>query len=192
MSGTIMSQVNEPKFDVIESKGNIEVRDYAPLIVAEVQVEGERKEAISKGFRILADYIFGNNAPRQKINMTAPVTQQKGEKISMTAPVLQEELEQKGQWKIRFVMPEGYTLETLPNPHNPQIKLLSIPSERYIVIRFSGLAGKESLKKHLDELVKYTNKVNLKTQGDPIFAFYNPPWTLPFLRRNEVMLKIIR
>lgn len=185
-----MSQVNEPKFKVIESHGNIEIREYEPLLVAEVRVEGERKEAISKGFRILADYIFGNNAPSQKISMTAPVMQQPGEKIAMTAPVIQQATDHSGHWKVSFVMPAGYTLETLPLPNNSQIEILSIPAKRYLVIRFSGLAGEESLKKHLEELVKYTKQVNLKTVGEPIFAFYNPPWTLPFLRRNEIMLEI--
>jgi len=190
MSGTIMSQVNEPKFKVIESHGNIDIRDYAPLLVAEVRVEGERKEAISKGFRMLADYIFGNNAPRQRISMTAPVTQQQGEKIAMTAPVIQQASDHSGQWKVRFVMPAEYTLETLPMPNNSQVEVLSIPAKRYTVIRFSGLAGEESLKKHLEELVKYAKETNLKILGDPIFAFYNPPWTLPFLRRNEVMMEV--
>ena len=190
MSGTIMSQVNEPKFKIIESHGNIEIREYEPLLVAEVRVEGERKEAISKGFRSLADYIFGNNAPSQKISMTAPVMQQPGEKIAMTAPVIQQATDHSGHWKVSFVMPAGYTLETLPLPNNSQVEALSIPAKRYAVIRFSGLAGEENLQKHLEELVKYTKQVNLKTVGEPIFAFYNPPWTLPFLRRNETMLEI--
>lgn len=190
MSGTIMSQVSEPKFKVIESPGNIEIRAYLPLLVAEVRVEGERKEAISKGFRMLADYIFGNNAPSQKISMTAPVTQQQREKIAMTAPVIQQASDHSGQWKVRFVMPAEYTLETLPMPNNSQVEVLSIPAKRYAVIRFSGLAGEESLKKHLEELVKYAKETNLKILGGPIFAFYNPPWTLPFLRRNEVMMEV--
>jgi len=190
MSGTIMSQVNEPEFKVIESHGNIEIREYVPLLVAQVKVEGERKEAISKGFRMLADYIFGNNAPRQKISMTAPVTQQQGEKISMTAPVIQQASDHSGQWKVRFVMPAEYTLETLPHPNNSQIEVLSIPSKRYAVIRFSGLGGEKNLQRHLGELVKYAKETNLQTLGEPIFAFYNPPWTLPFMRRNEVMMEV--
>ncbi|MBY0291748.1 MAG: heme-binding protein [Alphaproteobacteria bacterium] len=190
MSGTIMSQVNEPKFKVIESHGKMEIREYAPLLVAQVMVEGERKEAISKGFRMLADYIFGNNAPRQKISMTAPVTQQQGEKIAMTTPVIQQASNHSGHWKVRFVMPGEYTLETLPHPNNSQIELLSIPTKHYAVIMFSGLASQESLQRHLGELVKYAKETNLKTLGEPIFAFYNPPWTLPFLRRNEVMMEV--
>ncbi len=190
MSGTIMSQVNEPKFKVVESHGNIEIREYAPLLVAEASVEGERKEAISKGFRILADYIFGNNAPHQKISMTAPVTQQQGEKIAMTAPVIQQALDHNGHWKVRFVMPAEYMLENLPQPNNIQVKILSVPTKRYAVIRFSDLAGEKNLQKHLEELRRWTNKEKLNIIGEPIFAFYNPPWTLPFMRRNEIMMEV--
>lgn len=190
MSGTIMSQVNEPKFKVVASQGSMEIREYAPLLVAQVIVEGERKEAISKGFRILADYIFGNNAPRQKISMTAPVTQQQGEKIAMTAPVIQQASGESGRWQVRFVMPAEYTLENLPHPNNSQVEVLPIPEKRYAVIRFSGLASQESLEKHKDELLKYIKGEKLTPIGEPIFAFYNPPWTLPFMRRNEVMMEL--
>ncbi len=190
MSGTIMSQVNEPKFKIIESNGNVEIRDYAPVLVAQVIVEGERKEAISKGFRVLADYIFGNNAPRQKISMTAPVTQQQGEKIPMTAPVIQQASDETGQWKVRFVMPSDYSLESIPLPNNGEVELISIPAKRYVVIPFSGLARPESLQTHLNELRTYVDGQKLHTLGEPIFAFYNPPWTLPFLRRNEIMLEV--
>lgn len=191
MSGTIMSQVNEPKFKIIQSTDSIEVREYPPLIVAEVQVEGERKEAISQGFRMLADFIFGNNAPNVEIAMTAPVMQQqKGTKIAMTAPVMQQALDDRGHWKIRFVMPDEYTLENLPKPNNNQVKILSIPAKRYVVIRFSGFAGKESLNQHLEELNSYIKKEKISTTDEPIYAFYNPPWTLPFLRRNEIMIEL--
>ena len=186
-----MSQVNEPKFKVIESQENIEIREYGSLLLAQVMVEGERKETISKGFRMLADYIFGNNAPRQKISMTAPVTQQQGEKIAMTAPVIQQASDDhNGQWKVRFVLPAEHTLETIPMPNNSQVEVLSIPAKRYAVIRFSGLASQENLQRYLRELVKYAKESNLKIIGEPIFAFYNPPWTLPFLRRNEIMMEV--
>lgn len=91
LSGTIMSQVSEPKYTVISSEANMEIREYAPILVAQVTVTGEREPAISAGFRLLADYIFGNNEGSQKIKMTAPVVQQEGEKIAMTAPVIQQE-----------------------------------------------------------------------------------------------------
>lgn len=186
LSGTIMSQVSEPKFKVVASHGNIEIREYDPILVAQVKVGGERKNAISEGFKILADYIFGNNVSRQKINMTAPVTQQEGEKIAMTAPVIQQESKDGGYWHIRFVMPFEY----LPRPNNSQIELLAVLAKCYAVIRFSGLASQDSLQKHLERLRKYVKVEKIHPTGDPIFAFYNPPWTMPFLRRNEIMIEV--
>lgn len=189
-SGTIMSQVNEPNFKLIDSKDNIEIRLYAPLLSAEVTVEGERQEAISKGFRLLADFIFGNNTTQQKIDMTAPVIQQSGEKINMTAPVIQQESNQKDLWKIRFVMPAEYTKETLPNPNNKAVHILNLEAKKYAVIKFSGSSTQENLQKHLETLQKYTLENEIKTTGSPVFAFYNPPWTLPFMRRNEIMIEV--
>jgi DNA gyrase inhibitor GyrI len=190
MSGSLMSQVNEPKHTLIFSEENIEIREYTPILVAQVSVEGERKSAISKGFRILADYIFGNNEGREKISMTAPVIQQEGEKISMTAPVIQQESLDNLHWHVRFVMPSEYTIEKLPLPKNKQIEMLSIPSKRYAVIRFSGFPTEKVLKKNLDTLQHYTIAKQLHGIGKPIYAFYNPPWTLPFLRRNEIMIEL--
>jgi hypothetical protein len=115
--GPIVSNVEQPKYQVVESSGNIEIRDYTPMIVAETEVSGDRLDAISKGFRIIADYIFGNNTAAQKMPMTAPVTQQGNEKIAMTAPVTQQG--DGNIWRVRFVMPSSYTIETLPKPNNP-------------------------------------------------------------------------
>ena len=129
LSGSIMSQVNEPKYKLISSEGNVEVREYSPILVAQVLVIGERKSAISAGFKILANYIFGNNEGRKKISMTAPVIQQEGEKISMTAPVIQQELNDNLHWNVRFVMPFEYTIETLPRPKNNQVEIIPIPSK---------------------------------------------------------------
>ena len=137
--GPIVSNVQQPKYQVVESSGNIEIRDYAPQIVAEAEVAGDRRDAIRKGFRIIADYIFGNNTSAQKVPMTAPVTQQGSEKIAMTAPVTQQG--DGNIWRVRFVMPSSYTIETLPKPNNPAVKLKEIGAKRYAVIRFSGMAG---------------------------------------------------
>ena len=122
-----MSKVEQPKYQVVESSGNIEIRDYAPMIVAEVDMPGERRDAIGKGFRIIADYIFGNNTAAQKVPMTAPVTQQDSEKIAMTAPVTQQG--DGSTWRVRFIMPSSYTMDTLPKPHNPAVKLKEIASQ---------------------------------------------------------------
>lgn len=188
LSGTIMSRVEQPSYTIVRSWESFEIRDYPQLIVAETEVLGERKQAINAGFRIIANYIFGNNAPQQKISMTAPVTQQAGEKIAMTAPVLQEA--SGDTWRVRFIMPSDYTLETLPAPNNPNVKLIKVPAERVAAIRFSGLAGDESISRQRKLLLERIAQLGLTVHGEPILAFYNPPWTLPFLRRNEILAKV--
>ena len=122
--------------------------------------------------------------------MTAPVTQQGSEKIAMTAPVTQEG--GGDTWRVRFIMPAKYTLATLPKPNNPAIALKEIPEKRFAVIRFSGMAGEESLKRYNKELSDFLSAKRLTPLSPPTYAFYNPPWTLPFLRRNEVLVEIAR
>jgi SOUL heme-binding protein len=141
--GPIVSNVEQPKYRVVESSGNIEIRDYAPMIVAEAEVAGDRRDSIGKGFRIIADYIFGNNTSAQKVPMTAPVTQQGNEKIAMTAPVTQQG--DGNIWRVRFVMPSSYTMETLPKPNNPAVKLKEIGAKRYAAIRFPAWREKIAL-----------------------------------------------
>ena len=190
LAGPIMSNVEQAKYDVFGTHEAIEIRDYAPMIVAEVSVSGDRKKAIGDGFRMIADYIFGNNISSQKVAMTAPVIQQPSEKIAMTAPVPQQGGE--GLWAVQFVMPSDYTMQTLPKPNNPNVILKEIAKKRFAVIRFSGLARANSLAAHTKELEAFILENNLQTVSEPTYAFFNPPWTLPFLRRNEVMIEIIR
>lgn len=184
----VSSSVEHAKYDVTASAGNIEIRDYAPHIVAEVSVSGEREIAINQGFRLIADYIFGNNTSSAKVEMTAPVIQQASEKVAMTSPVIQQG--SGDVWKVRFVMPASYTMSTLPKPNNDAVKLREVSSTRFAAIRFSGMAGAESLKKHTDELNAFIAAKKLVPISPPTFAFFNPPWTLPFFRRNEVMVEI--
>jgi hypothetical protein len=186
--GPIVSNVEQPKYDLVERNANVEIRDYAPMIVAETDVAGSRYDAIREGFRTIADYIFGNNFASQTVAMTAPVTQQPSERIAMTAPVIQQA---DGQvWQVRFVMPASYAMQALPIPKNPAVRLREIKGKRFAVIRFSGTPGEGSLKRRTEELQEFVSAKNLNSLSAPIYAFYNPPWTLPFLRRNEVMIEI--
>jgi effector-binding domain-containing protein len=173
---------------VLSSVDNIEIRQYAPMIIAEVEVQGKLKEAIGNGFRLLADYIFGNNTVEGEIAMTAPVQQQANEKIAMTAPVQQQS--SSNLWKVSFVIPAEYRLETLPKPNNKSVKLNQLPAKRFIAIQFSGRNSGSTIAKYEKQLVQYIEKNQIQTLSSPKYAFYNPPWTLPFLRRNEVMLEI--
>lgn len=183
----------EPKYSLIEKDGAFEVRTYDSKLIAEVVLEGEMSDATSAGFRLLADYIFGNNtAPSgksEKISMTAPVTvENRSEKIAMTAPVAIQS-EQKG-WRVWFVMPSHFTLATLPKPNNPLVVIKPIAAKRYAVVRFSGWVDDDKMQAKLKELSTWLAVKKLTNKGQPELARYNPPWTLPFLRRNEVMLEI--
>lgn len=186
--GPIMSDVETPNYDVITAENNIEVRQYKPMIVAEVQVNGRREDAIGDGFRVLADYIFGNNIAQQDILMTAPVQQQESTKIAMTAPVQQQFT--GAYWKISFVMPSEYTMETLPKPVNEHVTIKEIPAKIFAVITFSGTNLDRNVKDHENQLMAYVGTKELSVIGTPKYAFYNPPWTLPPMRRNEVMIEI--
>jgi len=188
--GPLVSNVEQAKYAVVEKQGAIEIRDYAPMIVAEVSVPGDRETAISDGFRMIADYIFGNNSSSQKVAMTAPVIQEPGEMIAMTAPVTQQGSE--GVWLVRFVMPSSYTMQTLPKPNNAEVILKEVAGKRFAAIRFSGLPKPMSLEEHTKELEAFIQANNLQAVSEPTYAFFNPPWTLPFLRRNEVMIEIGR
>ncbi len=193
----VLSQYSEPDYQVLLSQGNIEVREYQPSIVAEVEVSGERDQAIRDGFRQLAGYIFGNNTTvvssnetSEKIAMTTPVMQQENLKIPMTTPVMQ--VGNDNLWTVQFVMPKDYTLKTLPRPNNKNIKLHTISKRQAVAIRFSGRSSQANLDQHLATLKEYIAKNKLKTDLTPVYAFYNPPWTLPFLRRNEIIFQLLR
>jgi hypothetical protein len=186
--GPIVSNVEQAKYSVLEKHNNIEIRDYAPMIVAEAEVTGARENAIREGFRIIAGYIFGSNSTRQNVSMTAPVTQQESQTIAMTTPVTQQG--DGHTWHVRFVMPASYTMETLPTPRNSAVKLKEIGAKRFVAIRFSGVARENSLKRHTEELREFVRARKLKPLSAPTYAFFNPPWTLPFFRRNEVMVEI--
>jgi len=186
--GPIMSNVEQPKYTVAESYGDIEIRDYTPMIVAETEVTGTRELAISEGFRTIADYIFGNNINSRQIKMTAPVTQEASEPIAMTAPVTQRG--DGDTWRVRFVMPSKHTMESLPLPKNPAVKIKQMPGRRFAAIRFSGLPNNGKLRKQTARLENLISAKKLSAISVPSYAFYNPPWTLPFLRRNEVLIEI--
>ncbi len=124
-----MSRVEQPDYKVEKKDGSIEIRSYGPMIAAEAVVDGERKPAISEGFRLIAGYIFGKNKPQEKIAMTAPVEQQKSQKIAMTAPVEQQAQEANDNaWTVRFIMPKSWTMQTLPAPSDPRVKLEPLPA----------------------------------------------------------------
>ena len=187
-TGPIMSNVETPSYKVIQSKGKIEIREFDPMVIAEVQVVGRRKDAISSGFKLLADYIFGNNISQENIDTTATIQQPASEKIAMTAPVQQQLA--NNSWLVSFVMPSEYNLEDLPKPKNIEVKLKNVPVKRFVTIQFSGTSSDENLAKHKKLLVEFIKNNSISVTGTSKYAFYNPPWTLPLMRRNEVMFEV--
>lgn len=187
-TGPIMSNVETPSYKVIQSKGKIEIREFDPMVIAEVQVVGRRKDAISSGFKLLADYIFGNNISQENIDTTATIQQPASEKIAMTAPVQQQLA--NDSWLVSFVMPSEYNLEDLPKPKNIEVKLKNVPVKRFVTIQFSGTSSDENLAKHKKLLVEFIKNNSISVTGTSKYAFYNPPWTLPVMRRNEVMFEV--
>ncbi len=183
--------IEEPNYTLIEKSGDYELRAYSPKILAETLVSGSADSASSAGFKLIADYIFGNNTSAggdsDKISMTAPVTMApNSEKISMTAPVSMQQA--NGQWRVHLVMPSQYTLDSLPKPNNPSVTLREVPAANYAVIRFSGLTGENKVAQKTQALMAWLDSKGITPTGNPELARYNPPWTLPFLRRNEIMV----
>lgn len=185
---TAATAVEQPDYIVVGSNGNIEIREYQPMIVAQANVQGERQAALSGGFRIIADYIFGNNLSSTEVAMTSPVTQQASEKIAMTAPVTAQA--GGGAWQVRFIMPSEYTMETLPKPVNPEVTLIEVPTRRVAAITFSGRSSDTSVAENEKALNTYLADKQLTPAASPIYASYDPPWTPPFMRRNEVLIEL--
>lgn len=191
-TGASMAAIEEPTYSIIEKSGAFELRAYEPKIIAEVQVSGTMKQASNKGFKMIAGYIFGGNTSQagtaEKISMTTPVTMEPGgsEKISMTAPVTMQQSD--SQWRMHFVMPSKYTMDTLPKPNNSAVTLREIPKQNYAVIRFSGLAGPQKVANMTASLEKWLATKNITPTGKPELSRYDPPWTIPPFRRNEVMV----
>ncbi|NTV66460.1 MAG: heme-binding protein [Chlorobaculum sp.] len=180
----------EPHFEVLKNDGAFEVRRYGPMVIAETFLSEESYSSASgKGFNRLAGYIFGKNRSKTSISMTAPVLQERGsEKISMTAPVLQQP--GKGGWSMAFVLPEGFTLESAPEPLDPEVKLRELPASTVAVVTFSGLHSAANLEKYGRQLQAWLKKQGYRPISEPKLASYDPPWTIPFLRRNEVQIMI--
>lgn len=181
--------IEEAKYNVVKKDGRFEVRDYEPHILAETVVEGDIEQAGSKAFRKLFRYISGDNSSREKVEMTAPVSQEPGgEKIEMTAPVGQQGAQ--GQWTVSFMMPASYTLETLPEPDDPNISLRLVPALRMAAVRYSGFWSEKKYLQHKNKLEAWINEEGLTIVGDPVWARYNPPFTPWFLRRNEILIPV--
>ncbi len=167
-----------PKYDVVFKEKNFEVREYSPRVVAKTIVESEFDTATKIGFKRLAGFIFGGNSKSQKIAMTTPVGMEK------------ESTHQNNKFAITFTMPKEFSLETLPVPNDQNVKIEKEPAKTFASIRSSGTWKESTYQKHLEELKSWIKQKQFEPLGEPNFARYNPPWTLPFLRRNEILIEI--
>lgn len=185
-AGPIMSNVERPTYEVLEKHAAIEIRQYAPRLVANVTTSGSREEAISSGFKILADFIFGNNTPPRDLKNSGGNSGKT--QIAMTAPV--EQIASGTKWTTGFNIPAEFTLETLPKPNSLEIKLVEKAAQKFISITFSGSNTSKNVMRHESTLKEFISENNMRVKGSAVYAFYNPPWTLPLFRRNEVLFAI--
>lgn len=179
----------EPDYEVIRKIDNVEVRQYAAYVVAEVVLNATADDAGNQAFPILAGYIFGKNKGEKKMAMTAPVTQAAVPvKMAMTAPVTQSPV--TGGIRVQFVLPKDVTLESAPEPLDPRVQLRLVPASRWVVIRYSGTWSQANYDEHLALLRATTGTAGIATKGEPVLARYNAPFTPWFMRRNEIWLAI--
>ncbi len=192
--GFFGSRVEQADYTVVKKMSNYEIREYPEHIVAQTTVKGSRGEAMGSGFSIVAGYIFGGNTKKESIAMTAPVVSQKqevgkvSESIAMTAPVIATS--EGDSQIISFGMPKSYTLETLPTPTDPRVKIVMIPTKKYAVMRFSWYRSDARIKQMQEKLLAALADDGVETVGNTSYAGYNAPGTPPWMTRNEVLVEV--
>lgn len=167
-------RAESPAFETLGQRDGVELRRYAPRLVAMTDVTGGFAASLDEGFRRLAGYLLGGNVPRESIAMTTPVSHQRGQ----------------GGWRVTFAMPSRYTRDTLPRPVDDRVRLEPEPSRKMAVLRFSGRAPERKAERKMVELLARVRQQGLRPVGEPVLARYDPPVTLPFLRRNEVLVEV--
>lgn len=188
----VRSGTEEPVYQSVATVGGIDIRLYGERIAAQTVVTGNSDAARNQGFRRLAGYIFGGNAQRASIAMTAPVSQAGtggSQTIAMTAPVAQTPAG-IDRWTVQFFMPAAYTMAELPVPNDPTVELVVVPAETYAVVRFSGIGSVRAVETHKAQLIAGLAGSGWTVRGEPVVWFYDPPWTLPPMRRNEVAVRV--
>ena len=188
----------EPEYEVVATHENLELRRYAGYLVAETTITGEtdRNSAVNQGFRRLFRYISGDNTTQTKIDMTAPVEQaasrDTGQKIAMTAPVetTSNSTSEMPAWTVAFIVPSQFNMDTVPQPDNKAVSIRQVPASLRVVLRFSGRWTNANINQHEGELVTQLTRMGIQPTTDPMYAFYNAPFSLPFMRRNEIIVGV--
>lgn len=192
-SYAVIWTIEEPAYTVLEEKDGYEIREYAPYIKAEAVVTGSYNEATNQGFRIIADYIFGNNVRTESISMTTPVLESpqipQPEKIAMTVPILESSTESATR-TIAFVLPSKYTLDTLPTPNNPAVKLTPVPTRKVAALRFTWYPTEARISHKKYQLGELLSRDKQIITGEFETARYNPPLSMPLTLRNEILIEV--
>lgn len=194
----IRGGTEQPDHTVVARIGDsVEIRRYEPRLAAQVTVpRADDGEARERAFRILADYIFGANTPGTEIAMTAPVeVDGEGKEIAMTAPVETAEASGEGEGgklRMRFFLPARWTMDTVPQPVDDRVELVELPARTLAVRRFTGSRDRAAVRRETQALRAALADTNWQPTGEAVAWFYDPPWTIPFLRRNEVALPVAR
>ena len=188
--GYFSSNVEQTEYSVVTKMDGYEIRQYSAHIVAQTKVQGSYNEALNKGFTIIAGYIFGDNAKKETIAMTAPVVsgKQSSEKIAMTAPVLATTGDSEST--ISFAMPKKYTLDSLPVPTDTRIELVEVPAQKVAALRFSWFRSTDRVRNMEKRLLELLAKDGVEVVGSPSYAGYNAPWTPPWMMRNEILVEV--
>ena len=192
--GFFGSNVEQADYAVLKKMNGYEIREYPARIVAQTTVPGTYNESLNNGFNIISAYIFGANTKKENIAMTAPVifqnekTANTAENIAMTAPVLATT--EGDSQVISFGMPRSYTLETLPTPQDPRVKIVTVPAQKYAVKSFSWYSSDARIKSTQEQLLSALKADGIVAQGNLSYAGYNAPWTPPWMVRNEVLVEV--
>jgi len=189
--GESAMSLEQPNYDVVYRDGDIEYRQYEPYLVSETVIEnaGDYNSAGNEGFRRLFRYITGSNRAQAKIAMTAPVAQTPtSEKIAMTVPVQQTDSAEG--WRVAFMLPTQYTLETAPQPTDPRVRVREMPGRLMAVLRYSGRWTESNFARKKSVLLDALKSESVTMVGEIQSALYDPPYMPPFLRRNEVMVEV--
>ena len=183
----------EASYIVLDEQDEFQLREYAGLVIVETTVNAGFDKAGKEAFGRLFGYISGENRTAQKITMTAPVLADEensatGESIDMTAPVIADEA--TDGWRYAFVLPNSFTIADAPIPTDPKVRLVEVQPKLVAVLRYSGLLNEGDFRDNSARLLHWISENQLESLSLPRVAGYDPPWTLPFLRRNEVMIDV--
>ena len=175
------AEYERPIYNVVVKEDGLEIRDYAPAIVVETQVLASRRDAAGEAFRGLFKYISGNNTSGLEIPMTAPVAQ---------TPAGKGPDGVSSKWAIRFFLPSNYSVENIPQPLQQGINIVTLEAQRFASVSFKGTQNDKKVAKYTTQLREFISQKGYEVSGEPVYAFYDPPFVPWFLRDNEILLPI--